>query len=537
MAIVSYPGVYVEEVPSGVHPIATASTSIPAFVGTAEMGPIDEAKLITNWTAFQRFYGGFVAGGAPNNYLAHSVYQFFNNGGSQCYIARVIKNAAVAASVTVNDGLVVGITDATVKLKATTFSAKTPGVWGNSLVLEVEKGTNNPDTDLKISIKLYKGTVDLTQAASLTGEALTNFEDELQKIAPLETFDNLNVSDPEASNYIVTVLANKSNLITANVDENASAPSDPTTINEVEIVTGFTGGTNGTAPEVTDYRATMESQLNSITDISLLATPGVGSKEMFGSAVAYCENRHLQDIFYIGEAPATITEPADARTFRESLTKPNSFGAVYFPWIKALDISGQSSEPILLPPSGFIAGLYGRIDGKRGVWKAPAGTEATISGAVGLTKNLTDVEQGQLNIDKYNVNCIRRFAASGIVSWGARTITPPGSEYKYVPVRRMAIMLRVSIYNGIQWAVFEPNDEELWGQLRLNIGSFMMTLFRQGAFQGASPTKAFFVKCDSETTSQNEINLGIVNVLVGFAPLKPAEFVVVKISQIAGQSS
>jgi phage tail sheath protein FI len=153
---------------------------------------------------------------------------------------------------------------------------------------------------------------------------------------------------------------------------------------------------------------------------------------------------------------------------------------------------------------------------------------------VGLATNLTDVEQGNLN--RINVNCIRRFAASGIVSWGARTITSD-PEWTYVPVRRMAIMLRVSIYNGIQWAVFEPNDEELWSQIRLNLNSFMMTLFRKGAFQGSSPSEAFFVKCDSETTTQDDINLGIVNVLVGFAPLKPAEFVVVKISQKAGQAS
>ncbi|NIM10473.1 MAG: hypothetical protein GTO45_00645, partial [Candidatus Aminicenantes bacterium] len=166
--------------------------------------------------------------------------------------------------------------------------------------------------------------------------------------------------------------------------------------------------------------------------------------------------------------------------------------------------------------------------------KAPAGTEASLSGAVGLAFNLTDVQQGNLN--RINVNCIRRFASSGIVNWGARTITSD-PEWTYVPVRRMAIMLRVSIYNGIQWAVFEPNDEELWGQLRLNLNSFMMTLFRKEAFQGASPAEAFFVKCDGETTTQEDINLGIVNILVGFAPLKPAEFVVVKISQKAGQTS
>jgi len=255
---------------------------------------------------------------------------------------------------------------------------------------------------------------------------------------------------------------------------------------------------------------------------------------MVDEGMSYCQKRPLQDVFYIGEMGTFDDDPTEAESFRQTLTTPNSYGAVYFPWIQALDPSGQSSEPIRLPPSGYIAGLYARIDSKRGVWKAPAGTEATMSGAVGLAIDLTDVQQGNLN--RIHVNCLRRFPSAGIVSWGARTITSD-PEYKYVPVRRMAILLRVSIYNGIQWAVFEPNDEDLWASLRLNIGALMMTLFRQGAFQGSSPKDAFFVKVDNETTTQADIDLGIVNVLVGFAPLKPAEFVVVKISQKAGQSS
>jgi len=250
--------------------------------------------------------------------------------------------------------------------------------------------------------------------------------------------------------------------------------------------------------------------------------------------MAYCSNRALQEVFYIGDMAPDDDSPDSAEVFRKLLTTPNSYGAVYFPWLKALDPTGKSQEPVLLPPSGYIAGLYARIDSQRGVWKAPAGTEATINGTVGLAADLTDVEQGNLNL--LNINCIRRFTGSGIVNWGARTITSD-TEWTYVPVRRMAIMLRVSIFSGIQWAVFEPNDEELWGQLRLNLNSFMMTLFRKGAFQGSSPSEAFFVKCDAETTTQDDINLGIVNVLVGFAPLKPAEFVVVKISQKAGQAS
>src|SRR5262249_7981368 len=276
------------------------------------------------------------------------------------------------------------------------------------------------------------------------------------------------------------------------------------------------------------------SLLDNKTDFSLLAVPGENASAMVDAGMAYCENRPLRDVFYIGEMTRDDDTVEDAEAFRKQLTKPNSYGALHFPWIRALDPSGASAQPILLPPSGYIAGLYARIDANRGVWKAPAGTEASLSGAVGLGVELTDVQQGNLN--PLSVNVIRRFSTAGIVSFCARTISSD-PEWKYVPVRRTAIMLRVSIYYGIQWAVFEPNDEPLWSELRLNIRAFMLTLFRQGAFQGATPAEAFFVKCDAETTTQSDIDLGVVNVLVGFAPLKPAEFVVVKISQSAGQAS
>jgi phage tail sheath protein FI len=248
----------------------------------------------------------------------------------------------------------------------------------------------------------------------------------------------------------------------------------------------------------------------------------------------YCANRPLSDCFFIGDMESTRLTVSEAQEFTNHLTVKNSYGAVYFPWVQSVDPTGLSVEPINLPPSGFIAGLYARIDARRGVWKAPAGTEASLGGAIGLTAGLTDIQNGVLN--PLSVNCIRRFAGAGIVAWGSRTQTAD-PEWLYVPVRRTAIMIRKSIYNGIQWAVFEPNDEDLWAQLRMNIGSFMMTLFRRGAFQGGKAKDAFFVKCDGETTTQDDINLGIVNVLVGFAPLKPAEFVVVKISQMAGQAS
>jgi phage tail sheath protein FI len=183
-----------------------------------------------------------------------------------------------------------------------------------------------------------------------------------------------------------------------------------------------------------------------------------------------------------------------------------------------------------------VAGIFARTDSQRGVWKAPAGTLASIGGIVGQATLLTNDENGELN--PLGVNCLRTFPTTGTVVWGSRTLQGDdrlGSQWKYIPVRRTALYIEESLYRGLQWVVFEPNDEPLWAQIRLNVGAFMHDLFRKGAFQGQTPKDAYLVKCDSETTTQTDINNGIVNILVGFAPLKPAEFVILQIEQLAGQ--
>jgi hypothetical protein len=188
-------------------------------------------------------------------------------------------------------------------------------------------------------------------------------------------------------------------------------------------------------------------------------------------------------------------------------------------------------------PSGAVAGIFARTDAQRGVWKAPAGQDATIVGAPALSVQLADGDIGQLN--PLGVNCLRTLPAAGRVVWGARTLQGNdrlASEWKYVPVRRTALFIEESLYRGTHWVVFEPNDAPLWAQIRLNVGAFMNNLFRQGAFAGMTPREAYFVKCDAETTTQDDVNLGIVNIHVGFAPLKPAEFVVIRIQQMAGQA-
>ena len=655
MPELSYPGVYVQEVSSGVRPIESASTSTPAFVGLAEKGPIDRALRITNWTAFQRFYGTYIEDG----YLAESVFQFFNNGGRQCYVVRVARSDAATADVSVQNR-------ATAPTDGLRFAAKNVGAWGNYLYLQITDGSIDPGNTFAINVR-QQDEADLVP------------EDFLD-IPPLEIHDDLSMV-PGSPRYLIDVLTQASTLIDATVlaanvavqrgvhrggfgptlpldvnrdfqinldhdgyqlvqlDAAIAAEADLTvvaaeiqarvrlltrirnstntaafsaftcTVETVDgadrlvlqsgtntgpgtesdsssvqvqsassnnaldllrlgaanggrsedalavrrpantpagevfqigdatvagIVTAVTPGEDGVAA-LTDATYSDGFQLlNNVTDVSLLAVPGVGSAAIFDAGVAYCAGRSLQDIFYVGETDRDTDTPAEAESFRAALTTPNSFGALYFPWVLAADPTGRSPEPIPLPPSGFVTGLYARIDSSRGVWKSPAGTEASLNGVRGLVTVLNDIENGNLN--RRGVNCLRQFPTAGIVSWGARTITSD-PEWKYISPRRMAIMLRVSIYNGIQWAVFEPNDEPLWASLRLNITTFMTNLFRQGAFQGASPTEAFFVKVDSETTTQGDIDLGIVNVLVGFAPLKPAEFIVVKISQKAGQSA
>jgi phage tail sheath protein FI len=229
----------------------------------------------------------------------------------------------------------------------------------------------------------------------------------------------------------------------------------------------------------------------------------------------------------------TLPEATAWLAARGALRSPNA--AAYFPRIRAADPLDNNRQRSF-GNAGAMAGLYARTDSARGIWKAPAGTEAVLRGVQALDVQLTDGENGVLN--PLGLNCLRNFPAFGPLAWGARTLAgsdQAASEWKYVSIRRLALFLEESLYRGTQWVVFEPNDEPLWAQIRLTIGAFMNTLFRQGAFQGRSPREAYFVRCDSTTTTQADIDLGIVNIIVGFAPLKPAEFVIVKLQQMSGQ--
>jgi hypothetical protein len=303
-------------------------------------------------------------------------------------------------------------------------------------------------------------------------------------------------------------------------------------------------GNSGAEPTATELRGKEADKtgLYALEDadiFNILCLPGVKDLTVLSEAVAYCERRRA---FLIVNLPGDLEAADDPAKSLEEAKKwltnnaslRNRNAAAYFPRLRAPDPLANS---IVKPfdASGAIAGIYARTDAGPGVWKAPAGTDATFSGVTGVTVPLTDRENGVLN--PLGLNCIRTFPIYGTVAWGARTLKgadQQADEYKYIPVRRFALYLEESLYRGTQWVVFQPNDEPLWAQIRLNVGAFLHTLFRQGAFQGRTPRDAYFVKCDKDTTTQNDIDLGRVNIVVGFAPLKPAEFVIIKIQQIAG---
>jgi phage tail sheath protein FI len=307
-------------------------------------------------------------------------------------------------------------------------------------------------------------------------------------------------------------------------------------------------GLDGTAPDYGDYVGNQVSHtgfyaLDGVDLFNMMVLPGdkglsVADRDnLWNPASNYCRSRRAfllidsPDAWTSGGLPSVIQNQNEVNKLRQSVDKEHS--AVFYPKIRYRD--GSKNREI--GASGALAGLFARTDSTRGVWKAPAGTEADLRGITGLNVNLTDLENGVLN--KLGVNCLRVFPV-GNVNWGARTMAgldDLGSEWKYIPIRRLALFLEETLFRATQWVVFEPNDEPLWANIRLNIRAFMNGLFRQGAFQGSTPDQAFYVKCDGETTTQADRNLGIVNIEIGFAPLKPAEFVVITIQQIVGDLS
>lgn len=570
----TYPGVYIEEIPSGVRTITGVATSITAFIGRTLMGPRDEPTPINNFGDFERQFGGL----AVDYPLSYAVRDFYLNGGSQASIVRLYRDPATASDAS-----------ATFTIDGLGFIAKSPGEWGKKLRTTI-------DVEVSEEVK--------TRLGLTASDALFNLT--LSHGSSTEKF--LNVSVDDNARRIDRVLKAESNLIdwkgawpgpvpavpnikaaavaytalladpgdatkqTAYEDAKllldddataaektlavalAASPQVPADITAAQaaIVAAETAmnGSDGQALDQTTYEGSKTNKtglyaLDKADLFNLLCIPpdtreGDTPGAVYQTAMSYCKERRAM---LIVDAPAawSANKETAAATAQAGLAGLGLSGeaarnaALYFPRVLESDPlrDGQTDTFV---PCGIIAGIMARTDTSRGVWKAPAGLDSSMNGIQGVNVNLNDDENGMLN--PLGINCLRAFPINGRVIWGARTLRGAdqlADEWKYIPVRRTALFIEESLYRGTQWVVFEPNDEPLWSQIRLNIGAFMHNLFRQGAFQGATPRQAYFVKCDKETTTQNDIDRGIVNIVVGFAPLKPAEFVIIKLQQIAGE--
>ena len=652
---VSYPGVYIQEVSSGVSTISGVATSIAAFVDFFASGPMNSAQQVLSFADFESQFGGL----DTRSEASYAIQQFFLNGGTEAYVVRVTSgtaaNAATAAAIGLEDQV-----GGSSQLVAT---AASPGAWGGNLRVDVDYGTTDPGT-------LFNLTV--SEVATVNGNA---------SVVASEVFRNL-VIDPSQSNDAAAVVNAGSQLITLTESAGSTGKRPAQTGTASGVITsiaalglatgdkldvslgatkiGTIAGLGATLPvTAVDLASALESQIRALQSGGKAALPsatvsvvgsastkmylvvksgtaspsdylaltdsgtGLASKLGFataqqnvqqyalggaaaqaqalpganqakgsdgvwdagsdasGMALGLIGDQNLKsglyalldvDLFNILSIPATMNLPdaqaaqvvSDATSLctqrramylldvpqhdatRDTVPSIMSWldangslrsrnAALYFP---RMDIADPLNSFRLrqVAPSGTVAGLWARIDGSRGVWKAPAGTEATLTGVQALEYKLTDPENGVLN--PLAINCLRNFPIYGPVCWGARTLygaDQMADDYKYIPIRRLALFIEESLYRGTQWVVFEPNDTPLWAQIRLNVGAFMQTLFRQGAFQGSSPQDAYFVQCDDKTNPQVTIDQGIVNIVVGFAPLKPAEFVVIQIQQMAGQ--
>jgi len=508
-ATLSYPGVYVEEIPSGVRTITGVATSITAFIGRAAKGlmdsDLDGPVTITSYADYERKFGGL----DPNYPMGYAVRDFYLNGGSQAIIVRLYMGDHAKARSQY----------AIPKLNLEAYSA---GSWGDKLQVTIDANTS-PDV-AKLYGLVQADLFNLTVLDTVSGAQ--------------ESFLNLSVK--ESPRRVDRVLKAGSSLIRVADGFTLPATDVPAPVSKsvVTTVAADNASLDKAAYEGSEANKTGMYALKKVDLFNLLCIPpdvpgGNTDTEVYQKAMTLCAGRRAM---LIVDAPSGWSDPTVIDPTSLKLTGSEARNAaVFFPRVYESFPGGQGQIEAFVP-CGIIAGVMARTDSQRGVWKAPAGLDASLNGVQGLVTVLTDGDNGLLN--PKGVNCLRQFPVSGPVVWGSRTLRgddQSSDEYKYIPVRRLALYIEESLFRGTQWVVFEPNDEPLWAQIRLNVGAFMHNLFRQGAFQGKTPTDAYFVKCDGETTTQNDINLGIVNIVVGFAPLKPAEFVVIQLQQMAGQ--
>jgi phage tail sheath protein FI len=538
MASFTYPGVYIQELPSPVHTISGVPTAITAFVGAAARGPLNDPVSISSVADYERAFGG--GGSLP---LDLAVSLFYQNGGGDAIVVRVAPSTGLAAAKP-PDGS-----------KPAELRALTPGSWGNGLSITIDQ-TNIPAAQ---NTALYNLIV--TDSATSTSERYVGISTDPASPRSLQRMlanSSLITAVPPAQSQIASTGSGGAAGGAATVGGGAAdggtvaagggavvagsgapaAPALPPNGN-FQLQGGAVGQPTeldlqgDSAAQSGFYAVAKHNTFFNLLVLTPVAGADVAPTTLRGAAKFVVDHRAM----LIADAPQAWTSVALAimgrDAFFENLGANRTNVAVYFPRLVVTDpVLGVIPD---VGPSATIAGLHAATDAGRGVWKAAAGIAAQLGGA-NISLRMSDPENGQLN--PIAVNCLRSLPVVGNVVWGARTAAGDdisASQWKYVPIRRLALFIEESLYRGTQWVVFEPNDEPLWAQVRLNVGAFMHSLFRQGAFQGTTAKDAYFVKCDSDSNPQVDIDNGILNVMVGFAPLKPAEFVVIKIQQIAGQ--
>jgi phage tail sheath protein FI len=484
------PGVYVREVEPGSRPIEGVGTALAAFVGLAAKGAINEPVLVTNWSQYTEEFGEFVDG----SYMAHAVYGYFNNGGGAAFVVRIG-----------------GDTDpkpARAELTAGTSSYAVVALnQGDDLSVEIADEDGDPDS-FRLIVK--RGS----------------------KVE--ETFEQVTVKKTKQN--VATVVNQKSALIRVEgppaADKrpasgvtplNGSAPSEPAPITTTEYI-GSAADRSGIGGLAALDGVTMVCAPDIVAAYEHGAIDADGFAALQRAMVDHCES--MGDRMAILDPPPGLN-PQKIGEWRVKTNIDSKFATLYWPWIKVTDPSSGST--IRVPPSGHMAGIWGRSDDERGVHKAPA--NEVVRGALDLEVQITRVEHDQLN--PIGVNCLRTFNGRGIRVWGARTLSSDTS-WTYVNVRRLFNYIESSLLEGMQWVVFEPNDLDLWQRIRRTCTAFLTGVWRDGALFGATPEEAFFVKCDSETNPPDLVDKGQVNVQIGIAPVKPAEFVIFSISQYSG---
>lgn len=572
------PGVYVEEFDSGGKPMEGVSTSTAGFIGLAERGPVEGVpQLVTNFADFKRKFGGYLSENEYGEYrfLAYAVEHFFVNGGSRCYISRVAPSNAKAAKA------VAPASDSVLRIQA-----KNPGIWGNNMnivvtpaskaktqILEEIQTADGKQYAVKSSAGFHEGDVvvykDMTNViynrVVKSQDNILIFEKEFEgdvvdkNLLPskvistcefnmevkyddiVEFYENLsfNVAIP---NYINKKTA-KSDLIVAEYTGSkkgeAVAPFDEIVGADPEkafCVIALKGGSNGSVANIsaadfigTDKGAGKRTGIQAFLDnenVSIMAVPGVVDPNVQLMLVAHCES--LASRFAVLDMPRDAKKMDDIIAHRDIVD--SNYAAMYHPWLEVFDPLDKRN--IAIPPSGSVIGIYARSDNSRGVHKAPA--NETVRGCVGLDSQFNKGEQDILN--PKGVNLIRSFPGQGIRVWGARTASSDPS-WKYINVRRLFIFIEESIKANTNWAVFEPNDEVLWVRVKRTIDVFLTGLWRSGALAGSAPSEAFFVDCGRNTMSQDDIDNGRLVCVIGVAPVKPAEFVIFRISQKTGDSA